>query len=446
MKSPLRVKFVRDVAMTGGAQVTQAVCAMLGGVLVARFLGPAAKGQLTVLVALGSMAVLFASLGVHQSGIYFLGRHKSERDKIVSNNTLFALGGALVTCGLLAIVGVVFHDEVLSGVPLSLFFAYLLAVPFNYVTEFVRRTILGTGRVSIYTVPDLAQGASLLVGTGLVILIFGKHVLPLALLRVATEVVVAVFLVTYLWRVVRFRMSPSRVVMRRHVAYGVKNYASSLFWLFLFSSDALLVNHFLGNGPTGIYSVAVSLGLPITMLGAVIGTLVFQRVSADETASSRIANTNRVVRILVPAAAFLVVAIGVLGQWLIPVLYGNAFDPAKTALLLLLPGFFALAIETVVMNFLAGDGSPPIVYWAPFIGLVLNLGANLYVIPRWGINGAAVTSSVGYAVVLALVLGYYLRWTHSRLREVTVLRKSDLRALVRSDVPAPRAAAGVGAV
>jgi O-antigen/teichoic acid export membrane protein len=430
--------------MTGGAQGIQAVCAMLGGILVARFLGPAAKGQLTVLIALGSMAVLLASLGVHQSSIYFLGRHKEDRDAIVSNNTLFALGGALVTTALLAAAGVAFHDQLLSGVPLTLFFAYLLAVPFNYVTEFVRRTILGTGKVSIYNVPDLAQGASLLFGTAIVILIFGKHVLPLAVLRVATEGLVAAFMLIYLWKVVRFRMRPSRTVLRQQVGYGVKNYASSLFWLFLFSSDALLVNHFLGNEQTGIYSVAVSLGLPITMLGAVVGTLVFQRVAADEDEATRVANTNRVVRVLAPVALALVLAVGVAAQWLIPALYGHAFDHATTALLLLLPGFFALAIETVVMNFLAGDGSPPIVYWGPFIGLVVNLGANIFVIPRWGINGAAVTSSVGYAVVLGLVLGYYLRWTHSRLGEVVLPRREDLRALLHSDA-APATAAHLGA-
>jgi O-antigen/teichoic acid export membrane protein len=440
MKNPLRLRFVRDVAMTGGAQGIQAVCAMLGGILVARFLGPAAKGQLTVLIALGSMAVLLASLGVHQSSIYFLGRHKEDRDAIVSNNTLFALGGALVTTALLAAAGVAFHDQLLSGVPLTLFFAYLLAVPFNYVTEFVRRTILGTGKVSIYNVPDLAQGASLLFGTAIVILIFGKHVLPLAVLRVATEGMVAAFMLIYLWKVVRFRMQPSRKVLRQQVGYGVKNYASSLFWLFLFSSDALLVNHFLGNEQTGIYSVAVSLGLPITMFGSVIGTLVFQRVAADEDEATRVANTNRVVRVLIPVALALVAAVGVSAQWLIPALYGHAFDHATTALLLLLPGFFALAIETVVMNFLAGDGSPPIVYWGPFIGLVVNLGANLFVIPRWGINGAAVTSSVGYAVVLGLVLGYYLRWTHSRLGAVVLPRREDLRALLHSDAAPPTAA------
>ena len=41
------------------------------------------------------------------------------------------------------------------------------------------------------------------------------------------------------------------------------------------------------------------------------------------------------------------------------------------------------------MNFVAAEGSPSIIYRAPLFGVVFNLGANLLVIPRWGIDGAA---------------------------------------------------------
>jgi O-antigen/teichoic acid export membrane protein len=183
------------------------------------------------------------------------------------------------------------------------------------------------------------------------------------------------------------------------------------------------------------------LGLPITLMGAVIGTLVFQRVAADENAENRIANTNHVVRVLIPVAALAAAGLGLVAQWLVPALYGSAFSAASTALILLLPGFFALAIETVVMNFLAGDGSPPIVYLAPLTGLVINLGANLFVIPRWGINGAAVTSSVGYIVVFLITLAFYSRWTKSGLSDVILVRRSDLNTASRRgpDLEAPTA-------
>jgi O-antigen/teichoic acid export membrane protein len=426
VKNPLRVRFVRDVAMTGGTQLIQAASAMAAGVIVARVLGPSAKGELSVLGALASIAVLLGSLGLHQSGVYFLGRHKADRDAVISNNALVGVVGGLLTAVALGIAGIVFREALISGISLGVFLLYLAFVPFNYFNEFGRRVMLGAGRVGIYNLPDLVTGAALVLGTTVVVIVFGPHLVPLVVLRVVTELAIAVVMVVQVGRAIRFKLKPARAVLGRQAAYGVKNYASSLFWIVLMQGDLVLCNHFLGNAPTGVYSVAVSLGLPLTMLGAVLGTLIFQRVSADESAANRVANTNRVVRVLVPALLVGVALLGVASNWIIPAVYGSKFEGATEALLLLLPGLFALAVELVLMNHLAGEGSPPIVYFGPLAGLIVNLGANMYVIPRYGINGAAVTSSVGYGIVLLLVGREYLRITGSRLRDLVAFRPVDL--------------------
>jgi O-antigen/teichoic acid export membrane protein len=426
MKNPFRLRFVRDVALMGGTQVVQAGSAMVAGILVARVLGAESKGELSVLTALGSMAVVLTSLGVHQSGVYFLGRFRSEETAIVSNNAVFGLVGGVVTAGLLAALGLTFRNVLIHAIPVGLFLLFLLSVPLNYFNEFGRRVLLGIGRVSGYNLPDLVTGTSLLVGTGAALVVFGHHLAPLVVLRVLTEFGIFIFIFTRVGRLVQFRLRPSRAVLRDQMAYGVKNYASSLLWIVLLQGDLVLCNHFLGNRATGIYSVAVSLGLPITLLGAVVGTLIFQRVSAEDTERGRIEMTNRVFRVLIPVLGAVVLGLGVASNWIVPLVYGSAFEPAVTALILLLPGLFALALELVLMNFLAGNGSPPMVYIAPAVGLIVNFGANMYAIPHWGINGAAATSSVGYALVLALVGWYYVRSTRSPLRELLLVRRVDI--------------------
>lgn len=429
MRNPLRVGFVRDVALTGGAQFAQAFLALLAGVLVARYLGPSGRGTLSVLLALGSMAVLLGSFGLHFSAVYFLGRFKAEREGVVSNVVLAGITGGLVAGVTLAAAGTVFHRQLLHDIRPEIFFLYVLSVPLMYFNSFGRAIILGLARVRVYNVPVLIEGSGLLLGTAGALALFGSRLEPLVILRVVIELAIFALVFLYIIRSVRLRLRLSRELLRRQLGYGLKNYASSLGWLFLIQSDLILCNYFLGNGPTGVYSVAVSLGLPITMIASVVGTLTFQRVSADDDRTRRIANTNRTVRILVPTVTTLAVAVGVSAVWVVPFVFGAQFNAAANALILLLPGLVAISLELVMMNFLGGEGSPPIVYWAPIAGLVLNLGANLFVIPRWGIDGAAVTSSVAYGAVFALLLAYYLRWTGSRLREVLVLRGDDVRSL-----------------
>jgi O-antigen/teichoic acid export membrane protein len=444
MRKLFRVRFVRHVAMTSGAQASQAALAMVSGILVARLVGASARGTLAVLTATGGMAVLLASLGVHFSGVYFLGRFKSQRDAIVSNNLLAGVLGGLATGAVLAVVGVLFHRTLLHGIGLGFFVLYVCCVPFNYFNEFGRSLLLGIGRVGTYNIPDVFGGLALFTGTALAIVVFGRALLPLVALRVIVEVTTAVGVVAFILRAARLRFAPSRPLFQKQLKYGVRNYGSSLMWLFLLQSDVVLCNYFLGSHRTGVYSVAVSLGLPITMLAGVVGTLTFQRVASEERRERRIAQTNRAIRVLFPLILLTIAAMAIGARWLIPVIYGREFDPAVDALLLLLPGFLFYSLEIVMMNFLAGEGSPPIVIWGPLVGVVINVVANIFVIPRWGINGASVTSSVAYAVVFLLVLAYYKRSTRSSILDVLGTRLGDIHAFTARHTPretGPRAEA-----
>jgi O-antigen/teichoic acid export membrane protein len=412
------VGFVRDAAFTGGTQILHALGAMIGGIMVARTVGPTGTGTISVVVALASTAVLLASLGVHQSSIYFLGRPGSDRDAVMSNAIVFGLVGGAVAAGGLAVSGVLFRRQLLDRISIGLFLLYVAAVPFSYFTEFARRLVLGSGRVGMYSSPDIIEGIGLVVGTGAVLLAFGTRLTPLIGVRVAIEVAIATSMGVYLWRSVHFAFRPSRPLLRDQLAYGLRTYTGSLLWVVLLQSDLILCNGFLGSGQAGVYSVAVSLGLPVTLLAGVIGTLTFQRTAADPSRDSRVANANRVMRLLIPITILCAAGLAVASGFLVDLLYGPAFRGSVSALVLLLPGLCALTVETVLMNFMAAEGSPSIIYRAPLVGVVFNLAANLVVIPRWGIDGAAVTSTLGYLLVLVLVIRFYLTWTGSRARDL----------------------------
>jgi O-antigen/teichoic acid export membrane protein len=430
VRSPFRVRFVRDVFVTSGTQAVKGALMMIAGIVVARYFGASARGTLAVLVALGSMTVLLGTLGIHTSSVYFMGRFADVRNEVVSNNVVVATAGGVVAAGLLAAAGVLFRAQLLAGIAPKLFFLFVISVPCMYFNSFAQRIILGAGRVPASNLPDLLEGVGFL-ATAIGVLTFsGARLQALVVARVAVEALITVVLVAYVRRLISFRFRLYPKLLWEQLRYGSRNYASSLLWLCLLQSDLILCNIFLGSSKTGVYSVAVSLGLPVTMLGNAVGTVTFQRVSAQHVKERRIENTNRTLRLLVPMALVPMVVFGLLADRVVPFIYGGSFRGAAPALILLLPGLFAFCLEIVVMNFLAGEGSPSIVYRAPFTGLAVNLVANLFVIPRWGIDGAAVTSSVAYVLVLCLVLRNYLISTDSSIRDMALLRVGDIRALL----------------
>ena len=69
-----------------------------------------------------------------------------------------------------------------------------------------------------------------------------------------------------------------------------------------------------------------------------------------------------------------------------------AFGPAMVPLLVLLPGVVALSGANVVGSYLRGIGRPGMPSLVSLVALAVNIVANLVLIPRFGIVGAAAAS------------------------------------------------------
>ncbi len=89
-------------------------------------------------------------------------------------------------------------------------------------------------------------------------------------------------------------------------------------------------------------------------------------------------------------------------------MYGNAFVPAVTPLRILLVGIVASSFLQVLSSLLLGSGRLQLLVWATAMGFAINLGLNLVLIPRFGMNGAAVSSAISYSVT-GLVLSMVAR-------------------------------------
>jgi Na+-driven multidrug efflux pump len=58
------------------------------------------------------------------------------------------------------------------------------------------------------------------------------------------------------------------------------------------------------------------------------------------------------------------------------------------------------------MNFLASCGMPLVVVYSPFVALLVNVSANLWLVPRMGFVGASISSSLAYSLMLLMSVLY----------------------------------------
>jgi O-antigen/teichoic acid export membrane protein len=68
-----------------------------------------------------------------------------------------------------------------------------------------------------------------------------------------------------------------------------------------------------------------------------------------------------------------------------------------------MPGTYFLGIETVMVQLLNSDGFPSIIVAAWIADTIVNVAVNFWAIPRYGITGASIVSSVCYFLMFLVV-------------------------------------------
>ena len=170
----------------------------------------------------------------------------------------------------------------------------------------------------------------------------------------------------------------------------------------------------LGATEAGYYSISQVLAENTMMFPVVVGLLLFPKLSALREREEKVQLANKAV--LVTAALMLptVLIAALAAAPIISIAFGRSFLPAVTPFAWLMPGTYFLGIETVMVQLLNSEGFPSIIVVAWIADTIINVALNLWAIPRYGITGASVASSVCYFMMFLIVSAVVWKRNYAR--------------------------------
>jgi O-antigen/teichoic acid export membrane protein len=108
--------------------------------------------------------------------------------------------------------------------------------------------------------------------------------------------------------------------------------------------------------------------------------------------------------------------------------FGADFGAARPVILLLAPGVVAMAVSIILNSYFAGLGRYQVNTAAAIVGLLITVPACWLLIPKWGIEGAAVAASLSYLSSAAYLLRSFQQSSASSVHELLPGR-AELRYL-----------------
>jgi O-antigen/teichoic acid export membrane protein len=428
----------RDAVVTVVSRLGLAILIFGTDLLLARLLGPAAKGRFTLVLLFSQLAALVVGFGMDQALAVVAGRDRPSARAGVANAIIWTA----VVGGFAVIVSMWAYGLGHPGPPDGPLVPWLpnlsarqfvyaaLAIPGELAFGLGLLALVGRRRVVAYAAIRLLRRSILLV---MIVAVAALARLSLDVVLILNLFALGVSAIAILWvawqdRIVSIR--PSMDLLAEELRFGARALPGSLAERLQFRSDAFIVNAVLGVRATGIYSVTTGLAETLWYVPNALGVVMFSR-AVDRTAdSARVAAV--LARTSIAITALLAIPVGVLGPHLVRFVYGPAFADAGVALRYILPGVVAYAAVAVLARYITGRGRPGRTTAIMITGLIINVAANLALVPRLGIDGAAISSSISYGLTAALAIVVFIRMSGVGLLETIVLRPSDVRALGRS--------------
>jgi O-antigen/teichoic acid export membrane protein len=403
-----------DVLMASLVSIAIKVAGGLAGIVIARSVGPATRGEYAAVMAWYAVVISIGGMGQSAAAVYRIARDRERAAAYVASARAIMTGAGLVLVPLAAIIAVVASgDEHLR-------LGYLLMLG-TCLWCFVS----GGYTVGLQVV-DLAQANAVRLAQPLAYLLF------IVVLGAAGELNLTTVLVTF-WLSTVVSAVMGRVTSSRHgltggrtgrrevrelLRYGLAQLAGSLPTLLVGRLDQLVLSVTASAAALGHYAVAASLISVVSPFAAGPGFVVFPRIAARGLS---VAGTRRLAR----QAVLLSLGVGVAvmaclvlaAPWLLPVLLGPGYEESVGLVALLAPAGVFLAAQQVCCDLLRGQGRPMTVARMQAAAAAALALALVVLVPLYGVQGAAVASSLASAVAMVLMLAAVFRGDDRTVRE-----------------------------
>jgi O-antigen/teichoic acid export membrane protein len=404
--------FVRRFLSLIGPRMLTTVIAVVSTPIVVRLLGPGGYGDYAVLLSIYSLYMIPISSAITEGVQKFVAEER-EADAWVERVLQFYFVLAVV----LAVVGSAILVVVTRLGFASVFgdgftpYIYVLAgfVVVGQCRGFAMHTLLGFGLEHVNGPLGVVKKAvTVFVGIGLVV--SGLGVVGMLIGHVVANGLVALVAGAVILRRVSIRRLfdvPRSVPVREFLSFNGLNIVLVLLVMSLFHVDVVMLRTLEGGEATGYYKAALSLAEYLWIVPIVLQTMLLHSSSNlwsanDHDQITRIA--GRVTRYTLLLVLLMAVGLGTLADRVVPLYYGEPFAVATTPLLLLLPGVVGFAVARPLQAICQGSGQLKTVILAVGVAAVGNLLLNALLIPRYGINGAAVATSASYGSMFVLLV------------------------------------------
>lgn len=388
-------------------------------------LKPEGRGELVIITTWLFVFALLGTMGLQFAHRYYVARKPEWNSEIFSNTIVFtAVVSVIVMLIAWQAVPLIISEqkpEIIRWTQL-----FLLNVPVILLSELLRGYLegarvfdwLGAARLSF-----IATQAAFY----LLFYAFGWLTLEIALLIIIGGQLICVFLMLFaiLYKL-RPRWKLDLKVFRTEISYGFRSYFGIVTEFAVWRLDQVMLTAMASSAVIGLYVVAVAVAEITATLASSISDALMPEVAASTDAEFASLLMAKSLRLTMYAQILALIPLWLAAPYILGWVFGAGFVEATGVLRILLVASIVWSAALIVISGLNGFGNPGLSTVARVASAVTTVVLLLILLPRWGMLGAAVSSLIGYGVMLGVALFFLLRRVNLSPWEFLRPRRDDI--------------------
>lgn len=387
--------------------------------LLARYLGADLRGTLSYIYSISATVYLIATFGMYTAYPFMRKNSNEEPQKIINTFMTHMTVIFLFYAVVLIIPAVLLFDKerilaiILIMIPVM---GYDKIVSFIFMIESPNKT----NRFTL--ISNIIQTLYLAV----ILLFFRKSLLAGVFYYILGCFIKTAYFSYKLKMKVQLECFKLKTLIG-YIKFGFFPMAALLLTTLNYRLDVIMLKQFdfITYTQIGVYSIGLGLSEKALLVPDAVKEVLLSKLAKGKGEEE----VARVMRVCFLASIGTALCIQILGKFVLDILYGSEYAGAEIVTYISVWGTTVMVFFKMVSQYNVIQHKQHLNVIFLTAAILLNLAANMLLIPEMGINGAALATDIGYLVSALIFLIYFSKTANIKMHKLILIQSDDVKIL-----------------
>lgn len=422
------MKYFKNTSWLFGEKILRMVVGLFVGIWVARYLGPEQFGLFSYAGSFVGLFTAIATLGLDGIVVRELVKDETRRDELVGTAFWMKLVGAVAVLAILAIAIQFTSNDRYTNILVFIIASATIFQAFNVIDFYFQSKVL-----SRYVV--FANVISLFLSSivKIVLILYEAPLIAFAWTVLFDSFVLAMGFIYFYIKTnstlkiknLKFNKLTAVNLLRDSWPLILSGIVISIYM----KIDQVMIKEMLDAEAVGQYAAAVRLSeawyfIPMVIASSLFPAIINAKAQSEELYYARL---QKLYDLMVWMAIAIALPLTFLSDWVINLLYGEQYSQAGNVLMIHIWAGVFVFLGVASGKWFMAENLQMLSFWRTFNGMVINVILNFVLIPKYGIQGAAVATLLSY-----FMAGLLFDLFNTKTRKVffTKLNTLNIRRLI----------------